>query len=368
MSTASTTEGATATIVERFSLKALVEACLVVEEGVATTKDTELGMMAGAGILPGPFARADEQGLDDVLDALGRAEAEWGERFAAPLLLKRLVAQGRLGKKSGQGFFPYPQPDGGQDREHVLLETRGDVGVAWLNRPPANPLSPDVIRELASLWEEVEGKVRALVFTSSNIFTFSAGADIKEFTKMDPEKEGRALVESAHSFMRGMETSRTATIAAVNSLAFGGGCELAMACDFRIAAESATFGQPEINLGIIPGFGGTQRLARLVGEAKALELNLVGDPISAYEALRLGLANAVVPDHELFDTALNWAGKLAGQAPIAIEKIKTVSANGDLDAGLEAEKQAFAEAFGSADAKEGISAFLQKRSAEFKGE
>ena len=111
--------------------------------------------------------------------------------------------------------------------------------------------------------------------------------------------------------MRGMETSSTVTIAAVNSIAFGGGCELAMACDFRIAAESATFGQPEINLGIIPGFGGTQRLPRLVGEAKALEMNLVGDPIDAYEAHRVGLANQVVPDHELFDTALAWARKLA---------------------------------------------------------
>ena len=110
-----------------------------------------------------------------------------------------------------------------------------------------------------------------------------------------------------------------------------------MACDFRLAAESATFGQPEINLGIIPGFGGTQRLPRLVGEGKALEMNLVGDPIGAYEALRFGLVNQVVPDHELFDTALRWANKLAGQAPIAIEQIKQVSAHGDLDEGLAAE-------------------------------
>ena len=115
--------------------------------------------------------------------------------------------------------------------------------------------------------------------------------------------------------MRSMERSSTATIAAVNSLAFGGGCELSMACDFRLAAESASFGQPEINLGIIPGFGGTQRLPRLVGEAKALEMNLVGDPIGAYEALRIGLVNQVVPDHELFDTALAWARKLAAAGP-----------------------------------------------------
>jgi enoyl-CoA hydratase/3-hydroxyacyl-CoA dehydrogenase len=167
--------------------------------------------------------------------------------------------------------------------------------------------------------------------------------------------------------MRGMEQSRTATIAAVNSIALGGGCELAMACDFRIAAESAMFGQPEINLGIIPGFGGTQRLPRLVGEAKALEMNLVGEPIDAWKALEIGLANEVVPDHELFDTALSWARKLAGQAPIAIEQIKRVSANGDLDKGLEAEAHGFAAAFQSEDAKEGIGAFLGKRKPQFKG-
>ena len=143
-------------------------------------------MMMGAGILPGPFTRADDQGLDEVLAALERAEHEWGENFAPPLILRRLVNQGRLGKKSGQGFFPYPQPDAEQNgRENIQLETRGDIGICWLNRPPANPLSPAVIKELAELWQEVDGKLRVLVFASSNLFTFSAGADIKEFTKMD---------------------------------------------------------------------------------------------------------------------------------------------------------------------------------------
>jgi len=354
------------TLVERFSLKAIVEACLVLEEGEASAKDIEIGMMMGAGILPGPFTRADEQGLDSLLEALERAQADWGDGFEPPLVLQRLVTQGRLGKKSGQGFFAYPNPDDGQSRETVTLETRGDVGIVWLNRPPANPLSPVVIRELTELWAEIDGKLRAVVFASSNIFTFSAGADIKEFTKMSPE-EGKELIDSAHGFMRSMERSRTVTIAAVNSIAFGGGCELAMACDIRLAAESASFGQPEINLGIIPGFGGTQRLARLVGESKALELNLVGDPIGAFEALRLGLVNRVVPDHELFDTALAWAHKLAGQAPLAVEQIKQVSAAGDLDEGIEAEKRGFAAAFASEDAKEGISAFLSKRQAKFTG-
>jgi enoyl-CoA hydratase/3-hydroxyacyl-CoA dehydrogenase len=210
------------------------------------------------------------------------------------------------------------------------------------------------------------GTIRALIFTSANPMLFCAGADIKAFTTMDAES-GRELVEQMHGLLRDMETSRVVTIAAVNALAFGGGCELAMACDFRIAAESASFGQPEINLGIIPGFGGTQRLPRLVGEAKALELNLTGEPISAPEAEAAGLATRVVPDHELLDTALAWARKLAGQAPLAIEQIKGVAGAGDLDAGIEAEKRAFAEVFASADAREGISAFVEKRTPRFRG-
>lgn len=355
------------TVVGRMGLKTLVESCLVLEEGVASAKDIEVGMMMGAGILPGPFARADEAGLDVLLEQLEAARGEWGEAFEPPTVLRRLVAQGRLGKKAGQGFFAYPQPDPGDQRETVLLETRGDVAIAWLNRPPANPLSPQAVRDLVDLWESVEGRVRALVIASSNIFTFSAGADIKEFTRMSPDAEGAELVQSAHRFMRGMEASSTITIAAVNSIAFGGGCELAMACDFRIAAESASFGQPEINLGIIPGFGGTQRLPRLIGEAKALELNLTGDPIDAYEAHRLGLANQVVPDQELLDAALAWARKLAAQPPIAVEEIKQRSHKPDLDEGLRSEAEGFARAFGSEDAKEGIAAFLGKRKPKFQG-
>jgi enoyl-CoA hydratase / 3-hydroxyacyl-CoA dehydrogenase len=365
MSTA--TDTAKDTLVERFSLKALVEACLVLEEGVAQIKDIDLGMMTGAGIMPGPFQRADDRGLDSVLEALERAESEWGEHFAPPLVLRRLVAQGRLGKKSGQGFFPYPQPDEGQSRETVLLESRGEIAIAWLNRPPANPISPQVVGELADLWEELDGQVRVMVLASSNPFTFSAGADIKAFTKMDPATEGRELIDRGHAALRAMEQSSTVTIAAVNSIAFGGGCELAMACDMRVAAESATFGQPEVNLGIIPGFGGTQRLPRLVGEGKALEMNLTGEPIGAREAHRIGLANQIVPDHELFDTAMGMARKLAQQAPVAVGEIKRASAAGDLDEGIEKEKQGFATAFGSEDAKEGISAFLEKRQAQFKG-
>jgi enoyl-CoA hydratase / 3-hydroxyacyl-CoA dehydrogenase len=362
------TSSANEDVVERFTLKALVESCLVLEEGVAALKDIDLGMMAGAGIMPPPFQRADQLGLDTVLDRLERAESEWGERFQPPTILRRLVAQGRLGVKSGQGFYPYPRPDAGWEDGPVKLETRDELAIAWMDRPPANSISPEMVSALRGAWDTIVdgGGVRAVVFASANPMLFCAGADIKAFTKMDAEA-GRELLEQVHGLLREMERSRVVTIAAVNALAFGGGCELAMACDFRIAAESASFGQPEINLGIIPGFGGTQRLPRLVGEAKALELNLTGEPIGADEAAELGLATRVVPDHELLDTALAWARKLAGQAPLAVEQIKRVAGIGDIDAGIAAEKQAFASVFSSEDAREGISAFVQKRTPVFRG-
>jgi len=359
-------------LADLFSLKLLVEACLVLEEGVAETRAVDLGLMAGAGmdprrgILP-PFLKADITGLDVVLEQLESAQEKHGERFAPPAILRRLVAQGRLGQKSGQGFFPWPRPDEGFADGPVKLETRGEIAVAWLDNPPANSLSPQTIEALARVWEQVRGSgARALVFASANPMLFCAGADIKAFTTLD-EASGRALVDGAHGLMRGMEESSVVTVAAVNAIAYGGGCELAMACDVRVAAEGALFAQPEINLGILPGFGGTQRLPRLVGTSKALEMNLTGDAVLADEAFEFGLVNAVVPDHELFDTALAWARRLAGQAPLAVEQIKRVSGRGDLDDGIAAEKEAFAAVFQSDDAREGIGAFLAKRRPAWRG-
>jgi enoyl-CoA hydratase/3-hydroxyacyl-CoA dehydrogenase len=362
-----------AELVELLSLKTFLEACLVLEEGVATHRDIDFGMMAGAGLDPRrgllpPFMKADSEGLDAVLERVENARERHGERFAPPTILRRLVAQGRLGQKSGQGFYAYPQPDAEQPAEVVKLESRGDgVAIAWLANGQMNSISPQVVQDLEKVWRAVkDSDVRALVIASSNPFLFSAGADIKAFTSMD-ESSGEQLINAAHELFKELGGDGIATIAAVNGLAFGGGCELAMACDMRIAARSALFGQPEIKLGIIPGFGGTQRLPRLVGASKALEMNLVGDPILADEAFELGLASRLVDDHELLDTALAWARKLAAQAPLAVAEIKGVSADGSLDAGIEAEKRAFAKVFASEDAKEGISAFLGKRAPRFQG-
>jgi enoyl-CoA hydratase/3-hydroxyacyl-CoA dehydrogenase len=240
------------TLVERFTLKAFVEACHVLEDGIATTRDIDLGMMTGTGMIPPPFARADQRGLDEVLRALEVAEEAWGEAFTPPDVLRRLVAQGRLGVKSGQGFFPYARPDADGDLGPVKLETRGDIAIAWLDNPPANSLSPETIAGIATVWERVGGTARALVFASANPMLFCAGADIKAFTKMDTPEKGRELLDNAHGLLRQFEQSSTVTIAAVNAIAYGGGCELAMACDVRIAAQSALFGQPEVDLGIIP--------------------------------------------------------------------------------------------------------------------
>jgi enoyl-CoA hydratase / 3-hydroxyacyl-CoA dehydrogenase len=360
-------------LVELLSLKTLSEACLVLEEGVATHRNIDFGMMAGAGLDPRrglmpPFMKADSEGLDVVLERMSRAEARHGVRFSPPTILRRLVAQGRLGVKSGQGFYAYPQPDADQPAETVKLETREHrIAIAWLGNGQTNSLSPQVVEDLRAVWERVRASdARALVIASSNPFLFCAGADIKAFTQMDAQ-DGGTLLDGMHSLLREMERSPIATIAAVNGIAYGGGCELAMACDFRIAARSALFAQPEIKLGIVPGFGGTQRLPRLVGATHALEMNLGGEPVLAEDAYELGLVSRVVEDHELLDTTLLWARGLAEKAPIAMQQIKAASGRGDLDEGIEAEKQAFATAFMSEDAREGISAFLGKRRARFRG-
>jgi enoyl-CoA hydratase/3-hydroxyacyl-CoA dehydrogenase len=362
-------------LVELLTLKTFVEACLVLEEGVATHRDIDFGMMAGAGLDPRrgllpPFMKADTEGLDTVLERLENAQEKHGERFSPPTVLRRLVAQGRLGTKSGQGFYAYPQADADDSApptQVVKLETRGNIAIAWLANGQMNSIAPAVIKDLGAVYAKAKSSgARALVIASSNPFLFSAGADIKAFTQMDAAG-GEQLLHEAHALLRELETGDIPVIAAVNGLAFGGGNELAMAADVRIAARSAIFGQPEVKLGIIPGFGGTQRLPRLVGENKALEMNLIGDPIGAEEAFEFGLVNRVVVDHELFDTALAWARKLAEQAPLAVEQIKKVSANGDIDAGIEAEKAGFGTAFQSDDGKEGISAFLGKRKPEWTG-
>ena len=175
-----------------FSCRALIEACLLVEEGVCSVRDIDLGMMAGAGLDPRkgllpPFWKADVEGLDKVLETMEQLEEKHGERFAPPVTLKRLVAQGRYGLTTGQGFYPYPQADEGEQTETVKLETRDGVAIAWLANLPMNSISPQVVEDLETVWNRVKdgGEVGAMVIASSVPVVFSAGADIKAFTTLD---------------------------------------------------------------------------------------------------------------------------------------------------------------------------------------
>ncbi len=363
-------------LLERMKLQMLVEACLILEDGVASMKDIETGLQVGLGFSPPLFAEADATGLDVILVRLERAADEWGDNYTPPLILRRMVASGRLGRSTGQGFYPYAKPDpqfadalvqletlAGGDRGIVAAD--GKVAIAWLNNRPANSISPDFAAALKHAHTTAaEQGVKALVFASVNPNLWSAGADLKKFSAMD---DPAAFVHEVQALFRSWELSPVVTIAAVNAVTLGGGNEFAMACDLRIAAESASFGQPEIGLGLIPGFGGTQRLARLVGGAKALEMNLSGDPITAGAAHAYGLVSELVPDEQLLDYALNWAAYLARSPGDAVRLIKSVSAAGDLDAGLKAEEGAFAEAFSSPDGREGVAAFVEKRRPNFSG-
>ncbi len=257
--------------------------------------------------------------------------------------------------------------------KHVLYEAKDGIAKATINRPEAlNALNAQVIEDLIAVCENIRScrDARVLIVTGAGDKAFVAGADIAEMKASDTLSCMRFLARG-QKLTRMLEESPAIIIAAVNGFALGGGCELAMSCDLIYASENAKFGQPEVNLGIIPGFGGTQRLARLIGRARAKELIMTGDIISAQEAYQLGLVNKVVPAGELYAAVEKVAGKILSKGPIAIEQAKVAVNRGidvDLDTGLEVEKWASLLSFGSKDKEEGMSAFLEKRKPNFKGE
>lgn len=251
----------------------------------------------------------------------------------------------------------------------VRVERDGAVAVLTIDNPPANAVSRAVITGLRDAVAEIakpSSGVRCAILTGGGEKFFAAGADIKEFQTL-----GADNIDAGQALTLEMERCPVPLIAAVNGIAFGGGCELALACDVRIASSGARFGQPEINLGIIPGWGGTQRLPRLVGAGRALPLLLTGDPIDARTALEWGLVTAVVEPGELLDTARALAGKVAAKAPLALRATKRAVHNGGAAAtvaeALEVERQEFVGVFGSEDATEGVTAFLAKRAPEWRG-
>jgi enoyl-CoA hydratase len=255
--------------------------------------------------------------------------------------------------------------------ELVRYATEGPVATLTIDHPPANALSNQVLAEIeeALRQADVDDEVRCVILTGAGEKFFIAGADITEFLQTPPDRVGDRT-QKGQAITLLMERLPKVVIVAVNGYCLGGGCELAMAGDVRIAAENAVFGQPEIKLGIIPGFGGTQRLVRLVGRSRAMELLFSGDQIDAATALELGLVSRVVPADRLLADARATAEKLARSAPLAVAAIKRAVADGldrPIEEALRAELREFIAIRGTEDSREGISAFLEKRRPEFRG-
>ena len=255
--------------------------------------------------------------------------------------------------------------------ETILVDKRGSVALVTVNRPDKlNALNSTVRRELVHAFGALgaDDSVRAIVLAGAGEKAFIAGADITEFAGRAP-LEQRAAMRTDSVYEAASQCAKP-IIAAIHGYCLGGGCELSMACDLRIASEDARLGQPEVNLGIIPGGGGTQRLPRLVGEGYAMKMILTGDWIPAAEALRIGLVEEVVPRDKLLERALEIAGKIAEKSPVAVrlarEAIKASRRTG-LDEVLELEGNLFAVGFSSQDKEEGVAAFLEKRKPTFKG-
>jgi enoyl-CoA hydratase len=262
-----------------------------------------------------------------------------------------------------------------QALETLLVERSEQVVVVTVNRPDKlNALNSTVLRELLQVFLELANvttrtRPRAAILTGSGDKAFVAGADIAEMSAMTVA-DAKSFSDAGHRLNAVIEEASFPVIAAVNGFALGGGCELALACDFIYASERAKFGQPEVNLGLMPGFGGTQRLARRVGLGLARELIYTGDVINAERALAINLVNAVVPHAELMPRVREVADKIAAKGPLAVAASKRVMVRGyecDLISGNELEASAFSGLFGSDDQKEGTGAFLAKRSASFTG-
>ncbi len=251
----------------------------------------------------------------------------------------------------------------------VAVEDR--LAIVTIDRPPVNALSRQVVQELDQCLEglKTDDAVKAVILTGGGSFAFIAGADVKEIAQLGSGQEAAQVAAVGQAVIMKIQRLGKPVIAAINGVCLGGGNELAMACHLRVTGDRARFGQPEISLGIIPGFGGTQRLPRLIGKAKATELILTGEVISAQEAHRLGLVNYVVPQDQVMKVAKDLARKIASKGRVAVREALEAIEQGleqSLDKGLANEANAFGRVAATEDAKEGVKAFLEKRQPQFK--
>lgn len=256
--------------------------------------------------------------------------------------------------------------------ENVILEKESHIGILTINRPKAmNALNLKTVQEIGQAIDEVkdDDEIKVLIVTGSGDKAFVAGADILGFQGLSPA-EARFYCDQGEQTFRKLDVLEKPVIAAVNGFALGGGCELAMACDIRLAAENAVFGLPEVSLGVIPGYGGTQRLPRLIGEGRAKELTFTASVVDASEAYRIGLVNHVYPAQELREQAKKMARKIMNNAPLSVTYAKLAigqGLQGDLDSGLRIESNFFGLCVATEDQKEGTQAFVEKRKPQFTG-
>jgi enoyl-CoA hydratase/3-hydroxyacyl-CoA dehydrogenase len=347
-------EAAKAAVGERLLGVTFGIAAQLVEEGVASAEDTDIGALVGLRWVRGPFGMMNDLGLERALELVEQLAAHY-ESIAVPELLRRQAA-------AGQAWV----------LRDVRLEVQDSIATITMNRPQAmNALNDKVLQELKETIAQVRNDpdVRVVILTGEGP-AFVAGADIRAMMAKSLI-EIRAFTQLGHGVLKEIEQLEKPVIAAINGFALGGGLELALACDIRLASTEARMGFPEVGLGIFPGFGGTQRATRLIGKGRTSELIFTGSQIGAQEAASIGLVNRAVPPRQLMTEVRRLAERIARQAPIAVGRAKMAinqALQSDLDAGLAFELEAVALTFGTQDKTEGMTAFLERRRPEFKGE
>jgi enoyl-CoA hydratase/3-hydroxyacyl-CoA dehydrogenase len=348
------------------------EACQLIEQGVSNPTDIDQAVQLGAAFPEGILARADRIGLDKLLPEIQKLYKEHGdERYKPSDLFVKMVEESKTGAAAGQGFYNHGGNGSGPRDYKVIKVDVDDKGIGWitLNRPHRlNAINSEMMTELPHAIDSFtkNDDVRAIVIKGEGDKAFSAGADITEFAGGKPYQfagTGAALFNAPHRCPKPV-------IAAIDGFALGGGLELALSCDFRLASKRSEVGQPEILLGLIPGGGGTQRLLRLIGPSRTKELVMFGDRISAEQASDWGLINRVFEDDQFEAGVLEFAERLAAGPPVAIrftKKIVDLGGDSSMEAALFMEQEAFGLLFSTEDMVEGTTAFLTKKKPEFKG-